>query len=73
MTKKHINESTPTCPSCDHAMSMDEMVEFRHNDLFAAAPNESLVRIKCPNCDTKYWIQGGYKPQYTTAISVDDL
>ena len=73
MTKKHIDKSTPTCPSCDHAMSTDEMVNFRGEDLFAAAPNEEFVRIQCPNCDTKYWVQGGYKPQYTSAISEDDL
>lgn len=68
-----INEPTPTCPRCLHAMTIEEMLNLSELDLFALAPDEGSEQITCPSCDQKYWVQGSYKPQYSSAISEDDL
>lgn len=62
----------PTCPHCGHEMDHDEM-SGHDADLYAAAPNEERVAVQCPRCDQEYWIQGGYKPTYTSAFSEEEL
>lgn len=42
-------------------------------DLFALAPSEDRAVIECPACDKQYWVQGGYRPQYTSAFAEEDL
>ena len=67
---------TPTCPHCGHQMSTDEMLYGKptcDEDLFALAPNEERSAIECPACDQGYWVQGGYRPHYTSAFAEDDL
>lgn len=66
----------PTCPHCGHEMSVDEMnfgAPVAVTDLWAIAPNEESTTIQCPVCDEMYWVQGGYKPEYTSAFSEEEL
>ena len=65
--------ATPTCPHCCHAMTTDEMVEYRDVSLFDLAHQELREAIKCPACDLEYWVQGGYVPTYTSAYAEEDL
>ena len=68
--------SAPTCPHCGHAMDTDEMLYGKptcESDLFALAPDEGRAVIKCPRCDTEYWVQGGYTPHYTSAAGEEEL
>jgi len=64
----------PVCPHCSHEFDSDDM-NAASNDLWAAAPDESRFQVACPSaaCGKDFWLQGGYRPQYTTAISEDDL
>jgi len=71
----------PTCPHCGHAMTDDEMSGNRYvdgddgDDLWALAPEEGRTKVICPYvlCEKPYFVQGGYRPQYTSAIDEDDL
>lgn len=63
---------TPTCPRCDHVFTTDEMHNGEH-DLYAAAPDERRLEIKCPCCGEPFWLQGGYTPEYTSAVEEEDL
>lgn len=75
MTKHDTyNRLTPTCPHCGHEMDSDEMSAHK-DDLWALAPDEGQAEIECPDilCGKTYYVQGGYRPQYTSAISEDEL
>ena len=61
----------PTCPHCGHEMTEEEM-DCEAN-LFALAHNEERAVIECPVCDKQYWVQGGWKPQYTSAFAEEEL
>jgi predicted RNA-binding Zn-ribbon protein involved in translation (DUF1610 family) len=66
--------SIPTCPACGHAMTSDEMhAHLGQDDLWALAPDEGRTTIKCPACGVKYHCQGGYRPEYTSALDEGDL
>lgn len=66
--------SVPTCPACGHAMTSDEMhAHLGQDDLWALAPDEGRTTIKCPACGVTYHCQGGYRPEYTSALDEDDL
>lgn len=73
MTHDTFERSHPVCPHCGHEMDSDEMYSRRCCDLFAIAPNEDRVAIDCPACARPFWVQGGYRPIYTSAASEDDL
>lgn len=62
----------PTCPHCGHGMDTDEMLDAP-GDLFALAPDEGRECITCPACDAEYWVQGSYRPQYTSAFAEEEL
>ena len=72
---------TPTCPQCGHEMTDDEMSSNQYvdgddgDDLWALAPEEGRTKVVCPSvlCEKPYYVQGGYRPQYTSAISEDEL
>ena len=75
-THDTVNTLSPTCPHCGHEMDSDEMNYGKptcDEDLWALAPNEGRAVIECPACDQQYWVQGGYRPQYTSAFSEDEL
>lgn len=69
---KPIRGDSPTCPTCNYAMNSDDM-NANSEDLWAIAPNEERVVIECPSCGIEYHCQGGYKPEYTSALSEDEL
>ncbi len=72
----HHDTLTPKCPHCGHEMNTDEMCYGKPTcdaDLFALAPREDRAVIECPACDKQYWVQGGYRPQYTSAFAEEDL
>jgi predicted RNA-binding Zn-ribbon protein involved in translation (DUF1610 family) len=76
MNERHetYEQSAPTCPGCGYVLDSDDMNSgFSDDDLFALAPNEERTSVKCPQCDTSYWVQGGYKPTYTSSFNEDDL
>jgi transposase-like protein len=67
---------SPTCPHCGHELDEDEMLYGKptcDEDLYALAPNEGSTVVQCPRCDLEYAVQGGYKPHYTSAFSLDEL
>lgn len=61
-----------TCPHCEHNFTHDEMNECS-TDLWALAPREETAAIECPICDQEFFVQGSYKPLYTTAIAEELL
>jgi len=73
---EHTETPTPTCPGCDHALTIEEM-QLSHGaseeDLFGLAPDEGRAVIKCPVCDIEYHCKGGYRPHYCTSFNEDDL
>jgi uncharacterized protein with PIN domain len=42
-------------------------------NLFSLAHNEERAAIECPVCDKEYWVQGGWKPHYTSAFAEEEL
>lgn len=72
----HFQQPTPTCPHCDHAMDTDEMQYGSptcSEDLFGLASDEGSAAITCPACDQEYWVKGGYRPHYTSALAEELL
>jgi hypothetical protein len=68
--------SAPTCPHCAHEMSTDEMLAHQGDTgLFDLAPSEGTTEVTCPSpsCGKSYWLKGGYRPHYTSAMTEDDL
>jgi predicted RNA-binding Zn-ribbon protein involved in translation (DUF1610 family) len=64
----------PTCPHCGYELDDDDMQShFSDDDLYALAPDEGAAVVRCPQCDNEYAVQGGYKPHYTSAFSLDEL
>lgn len=78
---EHYLKPAIVCPHCGHEMTDDEMganhyaVGSDGDDLWALAPEEGRTKVVCPSvlCEKPYYVQGGYVPQYTTAIDEDDL
>jgi hypothetical protein len=67
-------ESKPTCPICGYGLTDDDMhAHLGEEDLWALAPDEGRAEIRCPACGVTYHCQGGYRPEYTTALDEDDL
>ena len=62
----------PTCPHCGYELNHDDMLAA-DDDLYALAPNEDSAVVQCPQCDKEYAVQGGYRPHYTSAFSLDEL
>ncbi len=68
------NRPTPTCPGCGYALDDDDMQSnFADGDLFAIAPREERASVTCPQCNSAYWVQGGYEPTYTSAFTEEEL
>jgi hypothetical protein len=70
--------NSPTCPHCAHEMDAHEMLAPMHQgkpDLFTLAMNEGRAEVTCPSssCGKTYWVKGGYRPHYTSAMTEDDL
>jgi hypothetical protein len=65
-------QATPVCPHCGHALDHEEMTH-QETDLFALAPEEGKGLVVCPLCDKDYWVQGGFKPHYTSAFAEEQL
>lgn len=78
-THEHETYKTPApvCPHCGHAMTHDDMSAAPtgscQQNLFDIAPAEEIVPTKCPLCDGGFWVQGGYRPHYTTAFAEEEL
>jgi len=73
---KHDTFQTPRpkCPHCGYEMNTDDMLDSDcEEDLFALAPNEESAAVTCPQCDKEYAVQGGYRPHYTSAFSLEEL
>ncbi len=62
----------PVCPHCGHEFGHDDMHDAE-TDLYALAHDEGKDEIECPECNKRFWVQGGYRPHYTTATNEDDL
>ena len=62
----------PACPHCGYELNDDDMLASSE-DLYALAPNEESAVVTCPQCDKEYAVQGGYRPHYTSAFSLDEL
>lgn len=75
MEQNTYQRQAPACPHCGHELSDDEMQlsEVSDADLYALAPNEESAIVVCPVCDLEYWVQGGYRPYYTSAFSEEEL
>lgn len=72
----YLQQPTPTCPHCGHAMDIEEMQygpPTCSEGLFVLAPNEDTAAITCPACDLEYWVKGGYQPHYTSALAEELL
>lgn len=54
-------------------MLTDDDIHASGVDVWALAPDERREELDCPACGQHYHIQGGYRPQYTTAIDEDEL
>ena len=70
------NMVKPTCPACKQMLTDDQMSDAAtsdSSDLWALAPNEERAEITCPACGVHYHCQGGYRPEYTSALNEDDL
>ena len=64
----------PKCPHCGYELDDDDMLGgMSDEDLYALAPGEGSAVVKCPQCDNEYAVQGGYRPHYTSAFSLDEL
>ncbi len=74
MTKEatHHKTAAVTCPHCNHVFTDDDCHRC-DTDIWALAPDEETAELQCPSCQQQFWVQGGFRPQYTTAISKDDL
>ena len=69
-----LEAAHPTCPHCGYEMDDDDMQSrLSDDDLYALAPDEGTAVVRCPQCDNEYAVQGGYKPHYTSAFSLDEL
>lgn len=64
---------SPTCPHCGHVMDDEDRQRVTSEDLYALAPREGSAVVSCPQCTKEYAVQGGYRPHYTSALSIDDL
>lgn len=70
------SDCKPTCPDCGHMLTDDEMhkaLSTSAGDLWALAPQEGRSEIDCPACGKHYYIQGGYRPEYTTALDEEEF
>ncbi len=65
-------DSKPTCPKCGHGLT-DEEMHAHPRDLWGLAPREEEASLICPACETLYYVRGGYRPEYTTALEEDAL
>jgi hypothetical protein len=74
-------QPTPVCPQCGHAMTVNEMTGIQSDlngapvDLIRLAPDELVAQVVCPiaECTTPFWVSGGYKPLYATALDRDGV
>lgn len=71
MNKLFQANSRIICPHCEYELSDDDMLRS-DTDLFALAPNEDGANINCPSCKLKFWVRGGYKPEYETFKDEED-
>ncbi len=74
---KHDTFQTPhpTCPHCGYELNNDDMMDgsISDDDLYAIVPDEGSATVNCPQCYAEYAVQGGYRPHYTSAFSLDEL
>lgn len=63
----------PTCPHCGHELNDEEMGFASQDDLWRLAIEDGAAVVECPICDQEYWVKGGYKPHYTSALAEEDL
>ena len=66
---------TPICPHCNHEFAPED-VEQASDDgvyLYSLAANEQQGEITCPSCEQRFFVQGGYHPHFTTAVTADEL
>jgi transcription elongation factor Elf1 len=70
---EHHKTALPTCPHCDHEYTYDEMNECSTANLWALALDEGMAVLQCPICDLEFWVQGGYRPEYTTAYAEEQF
>lgn len=81
MSETRYNMAQPTCPHCGHEMDYEEMgsnTRFEGSDgddLWGLAPMEQLTKVVCPAilCGKPYFVQGGYTPKYTCAVTESEL
>lgn len=63
----------PACPHCGHELNDEEMGFASQDDLWRLAIEGGAAVVECPICDQEYWVKGGYKPHYTSALAEEDL
>lgn len=51
------------CPHCQYPLDDDDMMQA-DCDLWAIAPNQEDAEVDCPSCKQRFWVRGGYKPEY---------
>lgn len=69
-----FQQSSPTCPHCGYALDEEDMFSnFSKSDLFDLPSSEEQAEVNCPQCDMSYWVQGGYRPHYTSAFDKEML
>lgn len=66
------NLASIVCPHCGYTHDAQDM-ESMPFDPWALAPNEGREALKCFQCDREFWVQGGYTPQYSTAVCEEEL
>ena len=67
------NTQTPVCPHCGHVYTTDDILQNDLVDIYGIAHAEGLAVIECPSCDQEFWVKGGYKPHFATAVSEELL
>lgn len=68
----HFETAKITCPYCDHKYTDDDMSACE-TDLWGLAPEEGSAEVTCPTCAHMFWVQGGYRPHFTSAQTEDAL
>lgn len=69
----NTNTKTPVCPHCGHEYTHDDILQNDLVDIYGIAHAEGTAVIECPICDTEFWLKGGYKPRFSTAVAEELL
>ena len=76
MTYRTRLTATPVCPHCGSAFTPDDMLAGGGDvALYALPTEEGRAELSCPApwCGNSFYVQGGYVPNYTTAVDEAEL